>query len=84
MKYLALIAMALTLAACGPKAEREYGYDAIMPPELADCRVFEISDGIKDLYITRCGFEVTTAWSRSCGKSCTTTEHVTIIHANKE
>lgn len=69
-KYMiALVAVAMT--ACTPGAEREYGYDAVMPPELADCKVFYISDGIRGLYVTRCGLETTTSWSENCGKSCT-------------
>jgi hypothetical protein len=69
MRYrIALLALALT--ACAPKAEREYGYDAIMPTELADCKVFNISDGNKTLYVTRCGFETTTSWNQSCGNKC--------------
>lgn len=69
MKYkIALIALALT--ACTPKAEREYGYDAILPPELADCKVFTIYNGMRELYVTRCGFETTTSWTQNCGKGC--------------
>jgi hypothetical protein len=73
MKYkisiIAIIALALT--ACEPKAKREYGYDAIMPPELADCKVFYISNVGTGLYLTRCGLETNTSWSETCGKGCT-------------
>lgn len=78
MKKLLIVA-ALILAACTPKAETKHGYQAIMPPELKDCKVFTISDGTKELYVTRCGLETTTTWSSSCGKNCTRTDHSSVI-----
>lgn len=83
MKKLLILAAALTLAACSPKAETKHGYDAIMPPELKDCKVFTISDGSKTLYVTRCGFETTTTWDSSCGKNCTRTDHSSVIDSGR-
>lgn len=70
MKYLILV-LALFVAACSPHSEQKYDYLQVMPPELADCKIFYVSNGSRGLYITRCGFEVGTAWSESCGKGCT-------------
>ena len=77
MKYLALILVAI---ACSPKHKEIPDY--LMPPELKDCKVFMISDGGingKELYVVHCPKAITTtSWDRSCGKTCTTTEHVTV------
>lgn len=84
MKKLAIVLMALTLAACNPKAEQKYGYKKVMPPELSDCKVFYIYDGTKSLYVTRCGFDTNTSWDETCGKKCVRTESVALINTNKE
>jgi hypothetical protein len=74
MKYLLIIFLA---TACSPyhKPQTEYS----LPPELANCKIFLISDGTKDLYIVKCpNADTTTSWTRNCGKNCITTEHVTV------
>lgn len=71
MKKFLIISM-LLLTACSPSSQRKYGYDSIMPDELKDCKVFEINDTIKSLYVVRCGFGNTTCSQDSNGKHQTT------------
>jgi hypothetical protein len=72
MKYLPIIFLAI---ACSPYHKPRVGYS--VPPELSDCKIFTISDGWKELYVVKCpNADTTTSWTRSCGKNCTTTEHV--------
>lgn len=76
MKYLLLIFLGM---ACSPYYKPRPDYK--MPPELKDCKVFLIGDGNKDLFVVKCpNGDTTTAWVRNCGKNCTTTEHVTLVH----
>lgn len=79
MKYIPLLFLALACA--GPKHEELPDYS--LPPELKDCKVFVIRDGglnSKELYVVRCpNTMTTTSWTRHCGKSCSTTEHVTLV-----
>lgn len=75
MKYILLIFLSI---ACSPSYK--HMPDFALPPELQECKVFNISDGNKDLYVVRCpNSEVTTSWTRSCGKGCIRTEHVTVV-----
>jgi hypothetical protein len=74
MKYLLIIFLTI---ACSPyhKPKKEYS----LPPELSDCKIFLISDGIQDLYVVKCpNADTTTSRRRSCGKKCITTDHVTV------
>lgn len=76
MKYLFLIFLTI---ACSPynKTQKDYS----LPPELSDCKVFIISDGLKDLFVVKCpNADTTTSWTRNCGKGCTRTEHATVVH----
>ena len=80
---LFLIGLAVFLTACTPKAEREYGYDNIMPTELKDCKVFSIYNGTKELYVTRCGLDTITSWTEYCGKNCTRQMNVALVGGGK-
>ena len=77
---LVTLATSFFLVACSPgspASEERTGFTE-MPKELADCRIFAVSDGIRVLYITRCGFSVTTTWNQQNGK-ITSTENVTVV-----
>jgi hypothetical protein len=76
MIYILIIFLAIS---CSPyhKPKTEYS----LPSELKDCKIFEISDGSKTLYVVKCpNATTTTSWTRTCGKNCTTTEHLTLVH----
>ena len=62
MKYLLIIFFAI---ACSPYHKPKTGYS--VPPELQDCKIFVISDGIQDLYVVK------------CPNSNTTTEYVQMV-----
>lgn len=75
MKYLILFLLTI---ACAPNHKEKKDYS--LPAELADCKVFWISDGWKDLYVLRCpNSSTTTSWSESCGKNCYTQKNVQVI-----
>jgi hypothetical protein len=75
MKYLLLIFLSM---ACSASHERKTDYS--LPPELADCKIFYISDGSKGLYVVKCpNSDVTTSWTHSCGKNCTKTEYLQVV-----
>jgi hypothetical protein len=76
MKYLFIFFLAIS---CSPYNRTKTKYS--LPLELEDCRIFLISDGAKDLYVVKCpNADTTTSWTRSCGKNCETTEHVTLVY----
>lgn len=45
--------LALGLAACGEPHYKPLNQVAL-PPELADCKVFQVSDGMRDINVVRC------------------------------
>lgn len=45
--------LALGLAACGEPSYKPLNQVAL-PPELADCKVFQVSDGFHDINVVRC------------------------------
>lgn len=47
------VVMALALAACGEPSYKPLTQVAL-PPELSDCKVFQISDGTHDINVVRC------------------------------
>jgi hypothetical protein len=79
MRYLPIIFLAI---ACSPQHKELPEYS--LPSELKDCKVFSIRDGglgAKELYVVKCpNATTTTSWTRTCGKNCTTTEHLTLVH----
>lgn len=76
MRHLLIIFLAI---ACSPYHKPKTDYS--LPTELVDCKVFVISDGMKDLYVVRCpNSNTTTSWNRSCGNKCTTTEYLTVVN----
>lgn len=75
MRYLPLLFLAIACSK-GYKPQPDYP----MPPEMNGCKVYTITDGSKELYVVHCpNAMTTTSWTRSCGKNCTTTEHVTLV-----
>jgi|688.fasta_scaffold949377_2 hypothetical protein len=73
MKYLIIFLM----VSCSPHHTPQTKYS--LPSELKDCKIFLISDGVKELYVVKCpNADTTTSWTRSCGKNCTTTEHAMV------
>lgn len=75
MKYFVF----LFIISCSPYYKSMNDYK--LPPELEDCKVFIINDGSKDLFVVKCpNNQTTTSWTRSCGKNCTTTEHLTTVY----
>jgi hypothetical protein len=76
MKYLFLI---FSIISCSPYYKPKTDYK--LPPELDDCKIFEISDGSKALYVVRCSRDdVAVSWDRSCGKNCTTREYASMTN----
>lgn len=76
MKFLFLV---LLVISCSPSHQAITDYS--LPEELKDCKVYIISDGRKELYVVDCPNKqnVTTSFTSSCGKNCTTTEATTLI-----
>lgn len=65
-------------AGCAPKVSQNMDFDRIMPQELADCKVFELStQSGRNIYVVRCGDSVSTQYN-SGGKSSTSVHSATI------
>lgn len=45
--------MALVLSACGEPSYKPLN-EVALPPELSDCKVFQVSDGMRDINVVRC------------------------------
>lgn len=74
MKYLLIIFLVIS---CSPYNRTKTKYS--LPPELADCKIFVISDGNQELYVVKCpNADTTTSRRRSCGKNCWTKDHVKV------
>jgi hypothetical protein len=76
---IALCLLAVMLGyGCSPYSKQKTEYP--LPPELKDCKIYNISDGNADLYVVVCPNATTsTSWSESCGKNCTKTTHVNLV-----
>jgi hypothetical protein len=78
MRYIPILFLAL---ACSLKHEEIPDYS--LPSEFKDCKVLMIINGglsNKALYVVKCpNATTTTSWTRTCGRNCTTTEHVTLV-----
>ena len=76
MKYLPILFLAIACSK-GYKPQPDYP----MPPEMKGCKVFTITDGSKELFVVHCpNANTSVSWERTCGKNCTTTEHLTLVH----
>ena len=77
MRYLFL----LFLISCSATHEEVTGFK--MPPELEGCRVFRVDNGGPSrtvLHLVKCNnTQPTVNWTRSCGKTCTTTEVAQLV-----
>ena len=65
MKKKIILCSILLLAGC-EKSYHDASPEFQMPPEMKDCKVFKLSDGVKNLYAIRCSLQTTTVTS---GKS---------------
>lgn len=75
MKYLLLI----FLVACSPYHKQKPDYS--LPPELKDCKVFEIYDGDQELYVVKCPSEQPSiTWIKNCGKNCYTKRYSKVVY----
>jgi len=50
----ALLAVALVLAGCGPRAPLNKTDEYILPEHLKDCSITLINSGMRELYVVRC------------------------------
>jgi hypothetical protein len=75
MKYLPILFLTIACSK-GYKPQPDYP----MPPEMKECKVYTITDGSKELHVVHCpNSNVTTSWTRSCGKGCVRTEHLQTV-----
>lgn len=73
MKSL-IIAVAILLTGCQPSTEVKTDYK--VPPELNDCKFFEMYDGTRTAIVVRCPNSSTSLSKRvSCGKRCSRDEY---------
>jgi hypothetical protein len=73
-----VLCIILAMYGCSPYSREKTEYP--LPPELKDCKIYNISDGNEDLYVVVCPNATTsTSWSVSCGKNCTKTTHVNFL-----
>lgn len=77
------LCMALLLAGCSPGYEESKGHELALPPELSDCKIYKVSDGLRTLYITRCSRGTTTSWTEACGKGCVRYEDSSLVEVQK-
>lgn len=74
MKIL-ILASLLILASCSASYEDKTSGFTQMPEELKHCKIYEISDGDRQLRVLYCPNAQTTV-KYSCGKNCTRTNAV--------
>lgn len=68
LKLLLAIFVMFSLTSCTPSYDDNTG-DYKLPPELSDCKIYELNANLKNLYVVRCpDSQVTT--TTSCGKGC--------------
>lgn len=73
MKIL-FIVVTILLTGCQPSTEVKTNYK--VPPELSDCKFFEMYDGSRTAIVVRCPNSSTSVSKRvSCGKSCSRDEY---------
>ncbi len=73
MKHILILAAIAALAGCGdPGSTLPPKFNAALPLELKDCKVFKVTDGIQSLYITRCPDSTSTTNPNKGGSSVTT------------
>lgn len=71
MKLLILTSL-LVLASCSASYEDKTGKYTQLPEELKHCKIYDISDGDRNVTVLYCPNAQTTV-KRSCGKNCTRT-----------
>ena len=81
IKFILLILVAAMLSGCQPQTSIA-DEDFAIPPELQDCRFFNMYDGYNNVVVVRCPKADTAAsYSSSCGKGCRREQLSTVVEA---
>lgn len=78
-----VVVIAILLTGCQPTTEVKTDYK--VPPELSDCKFFEMYDGNRTAIVVRCPNSSTSVSRRvSCGKSCFRDEYTMTVEGEDQ